>query len=75
MIIKNKNDKLLPYPGSNRIWVIRLLNRSMLDEIRSPVKPEDVGPPAIPAGYRMIKHHVIPGRKPIMLTLFERAQL
>lgn len=74
MIIKNKQDTFLPYPESSRIWIIRLLNRSMLDEIRSPVKPEDVGPPPIPAGYRMIKHHVIPGRKPIMLTLFERAQ-
>lgn len=75
MVISKKRGTFTPHPESNRIWIVQLLNQSMLDEIRSPVKPEDVAPPAMPAGYSMIKHHVIPGRKPITLTLFERVPL
>jgi len=70
MIIGRSGDTLRDSPPAPRLWVAAFHDRSMWDFTFSPSSPRPP-PPAPPEGYRLVRYHVIPGRKPISLTLFE----
>jgi len=70
MIIRRK--KKATYPQTERIWIVNMHDRSMLESLKGPLTMKDLIPPAAPFGYRLAKHEILHSRKPISLTLYER---
>jgi len=56
-----------------RVWYVALENRSMTSYLRAAGRSEAAAPPPL-AGYRAVRQELFPGRKPITVTLMERAE-
>ncbi|MFH1279227.1 MAG: glycosyltransferase family 39 protein [Candidatus Eisenbacteria bacterium] len=72
MRIGHSREVMAESHDSPRIWLLGMNHRSTRQFLWS---PENIDLPASPApeGYRLVDHQVFPGRKPISLTLYERA--
>jgi hypothetical protein len=60
-------------PPAQRLWLVKLYNREMLDYLRDRGGKDTLLEPPVPTGYHQVGKEVVPGRKPIILYLYERS--
>ena len=60
-------------PPADRIWVVNLLDHSMLDFGTTGPHESVADLPPAPPNYRMVAAETVPRRKPITLALYERS--
>jgi hypothetical protein len=73
MIFDSSNEPPTALPPVQRLWLVKLYDRNMLDYLRSRGEKHALMEPRVPTGYHQVGKEVIPGRKPIILYLYQRS--
>ena len=73
MIFGSFNEPPTDTPPAQRLWLVKLYNRGMLDFLMNRGENNMLIEPPVPAGYHQVRKEVIPGRNPIILCLFQRS--
>lgn len=60
-------------PPAQRLWVVKIYDREMLNYLRSNGGKDPLMEPPVPTGYHQVSKVVITGRKPIILYLYQRS--
>jgi hypothetical protein len=73
MIFGSFDEPPTDLPPVKRLWLVKLYNREMLDYLRDRGGKGTLQEPPVPAGYYQVGKEIIPGRKAIILYLYQRS--